>query len=183
MHSVSSAIWEGFRSQIRLEPSDLELTMADGSSLEVVGEMRENFTIEDRKFTLNFRVAPLGGLDGLLGLDFLETAKATVDFLLGQFNIGSKQLLKLHKQDSDLCFRIEVASNITVPPRSEMMITGKLKRRRGRICRIHGYGAVENVPSVSRKSEVLVAKSLVSTKTAEFPLPIVNLGDEPVTLH
>ncbi len=139
-----------------MEPSDLELNMVDGSSVEVVGEMRENLTIEGREFTLNFSVASLGGLDGLLGLDFLETAKATVDFQLGQITIGSKQL-KLHKQDSDLCSRIEVASNITVPPRSEMMITGKLKRRRGRICRIHGYGAVENVPSVSRKSGVLVA--------------------------
>ncbi len=67
-------MWDNFK----LEPSDLELRMANGSFLGVVWEMRENLTIEDRRFDLNFSVASLGGLDGLLGLDFLETTKATV---------------------------------------------------------------------------------------------------------
>ncbi len=66
-----------------------------------------------------------------------------------------------------------------------MTITGNQlnKRPRGSICCIYDYGAAEKVPSISRKAGVLVDKSLLSTKTAKFPLSIVNLGDEPVTLH
>ncbi len=107
---------------------------------------------------------------------------AMVDFVLGQISIGQRHF-NLNKQDADQCSRFEVANTVTIPPRSEIMITGWLKRRKGRICIIYGFGAVENIPSVNRSTGVLVAKSLMCTRSAEIPLSVLNLGQEPVTLH
>ncbi len=42
---------------------------------------------------------------------------------------------------------------------------------------------VENIPSVNCSTGVLVAKSLVCTMWAEIPLSVLNLGENPVTLH
>ncbi len=62
-----------------------------------------------------------------------------------------------------------------------VIIMGRLKRRKGRICRIHGYGTVENIPLMNRRTGVLVAKSLLCTSSTEISLSVVNLGVEPVT--
>ncbi len=70
---ISSAMWsDGSGEKVRLRPSDLDLSMADGSYLEVAGDITENLSFGDQKFSMDFSVAALGGLDGLLGLDFLK---------------------------------------------------------------------------------------------------------------
>ncbi len=83
-----------------------------------------------------------------------------VDFELGQMSIDHMHF-KLHKQDTDQLSRAEVVNTVTIPPRSEMMVTRRLRERKGRVHRIYGFGMVENIPSVNCSTGVLIAKSLV----------------------
>ncbi len=55
---ISYTMWsDGSGEKVRLRLSDLDLSMADVSYLEVAGKIIENLSFRDQKFTMDFSVA------------------------------------------------------------------------------------------------------------------------------
>ena len=118
--------------------------------------------------------------DGILGIDFMMRNKCDL--------IISKSCLKVNGQDipccmSDgsqpVCCRVALVENVSVPPESEIIISGKpldnLDRSR--------IDLVEPSMRFVENTGLMVAKVLVDPKNGNIPLRLANLSKDLITVQ
>ena len=81
-----------------LEKITLELKTADGDSLHVYGKTEVVLLLENQSFSIPVIVADLGGLSGIMGIDFLAQQKVLFDFREGIFIFPDTQVLNHEKR-------------------------------------------------------------------------------------
>ncbi len=158
-----------------------ELVLADGSPLEVAGQVVADLIVGSQMFSHLFIVAELGDIDGIMGLDFMESYETDIRVTRGEL-VLNRQDIKLHRNELAACARVQVAETLEVPPRVEMVIPGRVSKRKRLLCRIASYGTVEGVRSLTSSTGLIMARALVSADKDLVPLSIVNMTDTPVTL-
>ena len=102
--------------------------VADGSTTATHGEIELSGQLRHWKFTHNFLIADIQE-DVLIGIDFLQTHGAALCFRTAELQIGDT---KLQCQDADgypLMARVQLVTAVTVPPRSERILHGRLDRQ------------------------------------------------------
>ena len=164
-----------------LQPSNM-LEMADGSGMEVVGEFKGDITIGTSNFTGKIIVAKLGRLQGVLGLDFLEKAEATINLQSGEVDLPTQTVI-MHKNNAPQYCKISVQETYRIPSGSEILVEGHVKVPHGKEqeCVSPTIGEVEGLKSWQKKG-IRVARSVVSPKGNRIPLSVINLSDGVVTL-
>lgn len=113
--------------------------------------------------------------DVILGLDFLKDNNCHLDLTKDTLYIKEKSC-KLVLGGKLGCFRVTVAETVTIPPRSEMIISGKVTLP---VLRQANLGIVEPVESISPR---LVAKSLVHS-SEQVPIRIMNIGEQEEKIY
>lgn len=155
------------------------LTTADGEPLCVYGKSIFPLRINEIYFDHPIVIADLGGLSGILGLDFLSHNEILVDTCKGIL-MSSKLKIQLYRENScdQKCARVQISENIRIPPRSEMFITGNVK---GSIsddmtCILEA----NNDQNGGR--DVLIPKSLVNVTKSSVVFSVLNPTDNEVNL-
>ncbi len=85
-----------------------ELVLADGSPLEVAGQVVADLIVGSQMFSHLFIVAELGDIDGIMGLDFMESYETDIRVTRGEL-VLNRQDIKLHRNELAACARVQVA--------------------------------------------------------------------------
>ena len=172
---ISDKDMQEFKIQEPLQRVYTTLRTADGTLLDVKGKVSVLVEIGAFTFKQTVIVANLNG-PGILGLDFLE--RNHIDILIRDraLKIHDKTI-KLKSLKSTTFARITLKQEVNIPPRSEMIIDGKLQ---GILS--FGQGLVEPVEIIKGKG-LLVAKTLIDTKKNETSLSVINLNNKEVKLN
>ena len=150
--------------------------MADGSPLNILGQVELPIAIGLFETTQYFIAADLGDIHGILGLDFIEDNDIRPRLKYGYFIVG-ELTVSLHRNESKQCGRISHARTITIPPRSLKVVNMRV--------RSHGEtteGMIEPAKSLTRTG-LLVARSVATVKNGKVPIQIMNAHDTPLQIQ
>ena len=156
-HSVRGYT-NGTLHSVQLHPCEVNFCLADGSSMDVLGEFMAEIRLGKSTYKHPVLVANLGTLQGLLGLDFVDVLQPKLDFSRGILEVGS-QKIRMQREDHDGCCRIYMSETVHVPPDSQLIVEGVHKHFGKNGCT--GLGTVEGLASITSNTGVLLARSLV----------------------
>ncbi|MCG8044653.1 MAG: hypothetical protein JAY66_03025, partial [Candidatus Thiodiazotropha taylori] len=176
---VSSKAWDIVKQTCsnELEAFTMQIFTASGSQVDVKGKTQVVIELSGIKSVYEVIVADID-MDAILGLDFLMTNKCKLDIENKVLEIKGKKC-KLNLAGRLGCYRVTVSQKIEIPPRSEMIIEGKVSVP---VLRQNDLGLIEAVEKPIGAGNSLVAKALVYAKD-KIPLRIINLDDEKQEIH
>ena len=157
---VSKSVFARMRPHKRTELQECpeELVLADGSPLEVAGQVMADLIVGSQIFSHLLIVADLGDIDGIMGLDFMESHETDIRVTRGELVLNLQEI-KLHRKELEACARVQVAETLEVPPRMEMVIPGRISKGKRPMCRITSYGTVEGVRSLTSSTGLIMARA------------------------
>ena len=167
----------------KLQEAHIKLHLANGEKMAASGEFFGEINLSGLAVEGPLVVAPIGTLDGVIGLDLLEKLDVVIKLSLGELIIG-QHTIAMFKKTAPSCCRIAVQHTVTIPPNSELYVSGKVvhKAKTSSQVQIPYIGVVESLKSVPKQYGVLMARSVVQPKDGEVPLKFMNLNDESVTI-
>ncbi|XP_062573989.1 uncharacterized protein LOC134235836 [Saccostrea cucullata] len=175
---ISKEIFDlvGF-SEHQLEKVTNELKTADGEPLQVYGKTEVELSLENKSFITPVIVAELGGLSGILGLDFLSKNEVLFDVGKGIL-IFSDFKVKLESEHSLGCARVYLADDITISGQSEKFVEGSI----GNSKFMSSEGVVEPNTGGDLNQGILIPKSIVNIREGKFVFSILNTNSESIEL-
>lgn len=134
--------------------------------------------VDKQQILQNFWVADIQN-EGILGLDFLYENKCVVTIDPPSLEINSLLVSLSLKNTMDVVHwcRITIVENVVIPPESEIVLDGKI------IDKLPPDSYAAMVETHIDKTEVLVAKSLISSDCTQVPLRLANFSSEPCTIY
>jgi hypothetical protein len=108
----------------RLEPSTHELTAANGTKVEVLGEIVLPLTIGKRRFPTRAVVSP-DVEELMLGIDWLSKYSCVWDFCGEQLIIDGQECRTSTRKGARKCRRMYVQNEVIVPARKETEVTAR----------------------------------------------------------
>ncbi|XP_041366822.1 uncharacterized protein LOC121381555 [Gigantopelta aegis] len=153
------------------------LCAADGGPLHVYGQALFSIKLGKKVYEHEIIVADLGGLSGIVGLDFLELIFAVLFVTKGVLKMPDNELW-LHHEVDNVIAHIRLSENVIIPSETEMIIKGIVDRP----VKYGWEGIVESDGSVE-KMGLLMPKSLVKVKQDEILFSVLNSGSEYVRLE
>ena len=159
----------------KLYKSVQRLGQADGTPLEVIGEIDVAFNIGPQRHRSRVVVANcLTG--GLLGMNFLRDSGACLDLQRGTVKLCGKEVPTFRK-DEETCCRVTVAETVTIKAGHRVIVETKpLTSVRD------GDWLVEPL-SKPLGGTLAVAKSLVRGETGFVPVEVMNPSSEDCVLY
>ena len=99
--------------KLGFKESDLEefsttLTAASGNDLKVYGKINLNFRIDSISISQDFIAADLDEIEGILGIDMLETSQAQINIAKSALIMPDNTAIKLIKQNNKYCALIRI---------------------------------------------------------------------------
>ncbi|XP_069109965.1 uncharacterized protein [Argopecten irradians] len=118
--------------------------------------------------------------EGILGLDFLRSRNGLIDLKRGSLVLDDLPVDT--KYEGTLgCFRVVATEKITIPGKSEMIITGQVNFPVGKQMKDESL-IIEGTNYFLKNDKALVARSLVSSETS-VPVRLMNLQEDPQTIY
>jgi len=87
-----------------LQPTSRKASGASGADLNIDGWVQVPFKIGLTTYTYSFLVGTLSGVDCLLGLDWLQTVGAVIDFASMRAEFGPKEIVQLSSEPLEINF-------------------------------------------------------------------------------
>ena len=158
-------------------PAHMQLLAANGTAVPVLGEVDIGFAIEGIPVTANLGVAD--AIEGvILGNDWLSENNCTWEFGKSKLQLLGHVVKTRCKLPCGYVRRVYVAEDYTVPAGHQATVPVKMVLNRlPREC--HDY-AVEPKPV---KQGVVTARTVMSGKTTEAALQVVNYSNKPYFFH
>ena len=161
----------------KLEPSELKMKAANGTEILVAGKTTLNFQLGPLSLTADVLVSD-HVFEIMLGYDWLRKNKVVWDFDHSSITITcSHHAFRLSSRDGpNWCRRVEVQSDVVVPPRCEMDIAGKLV--------FQTFTSAKAWMTEARQVEtgLCSARTIISEKCNNIPVRMINVLDTPVSL-
>lgn len=152
-----------------------EIVSATGNPLNVKGSTTVSLKLGETTCSCDVIIADIDS-DVILGLDFLIKEKGHIDVETNSLVLqGKKYQMKCHGKFG--CYRIVVTEKISVPARSEVIVSGEVSDK----------GILEEDLCIIESTEKAfesgqcVAKSLAHGKQ-KLPLRMMNLTNEELTI-
>ena len=173
---LSTRAWKMIDGQAsKLESFEKEIVSASGNPLDVKGTVTVNLDFGATKCSCDVIVADIES-DIILGLDFLKNQKGHINVETNSLILGDKKFdLNCHGKLG--CYRIVISETVTVPARSEMIVSGKVADKgilKEDLC------VIEPTEKAYENGQC-IAKSLIHGKQA-VPLRMMNLTNEAQTI-
>ena len=146
------------------------MLLADGRSLSFFGRGRFNVAVGGVEVEHEMWIAEVE-LDGIFGMDFITEHDFQLTLGQGRFDflINGKTIFCQEGGNSPRCKRITVGTTTVIPPKSEALVPSKL---------IDSFGDTLLVSQgqtwLTKKSQLLVARSLVETQQGVIPLRMLT---------
>ena len=163
-----------------LERVETSMLLADGSSLPFLGRGRFRICLGEEEVFHDVWVAEIE-LDGIIGMDFIKKHNCRLTLGQGRYElalngnvtecVGGDQLPR--------CARVAAQVTTVIPPRSESLVPAKVIDP----CGEASLGITEGQVRFTRKSQLLVAKTLVDLTNGVVPLRLFNPTDQPQTVY
>src|SRR6266516_1789285 len=165
-----------------VRPTDKRVYAANGAEIPLDGEITIDLELDDMRLTTNVLVSP-NMTEALLGYDWLSSNDCYWGFRTGQVMINHR-IIPLHAQVTahNNCCRIIAQERMTIPGRSETMITGKATFNT--ISRRENETPVEyaTVPERLQRG-VYIARSIIPHQCTNVPVRILNTTDEAIVIR
>ena len=160
-----------------LEKDSSRLSMANGDTLQSLGNTIINLKFQHETVTQRVIVAEVDA-PLVLGYDFLKQHGCVVDIGNATLHMKNKPIKCQLESSMDSIFRITSKETIEIPPRSEMIIEGKILGS----LPIYEEAFVEPCAHFCEKKELLVAKAIVNPH-GMVPVRVANLSDVPRKIY
>ncbi|CAG2190935.1 unnamed protein product [Mytilus edulis] len=156
-----------------LNATKSQIKSACGNYLNLRGKGNFKLDFGTERFTSEAVVTELQ-VDGILGLDFMKKNKCLVDVSENIFHIDNLSV-PLIFQGTLGCFRVVSTESVTIPARSEIVVSGK-------VCLSEGQTLPTNDVLVEAsenkgKDYILTARSLVKSNDS-IPVRLMNVENE-----
>ena len=170
-------MWDKIKpSTVSLEPNQCQnIVGVDGHSIQVRGSVKIPVTISNRTFEQTFIIADKITAEGILGMDFLEGNKCVFDVAKREITFEHLEPLSLVPPAPSLTAAVSnvaLDKTITIPAACEIETMAKLPSA-------GGLWLVEG----KKRSDVLVARAVVTPLRNGIPIRIVNTTTTPITLY
>ena len=163
---------------MKLNLVSTRLVGVDGAPLQVCGSAVLSLSVCGLTIDQNFIVADALTSQGILGMDFLESNHCILDLAEGKLSAGGQSIpLDPHCVGKQVSAYTEITAEetFTIAPVSEMEIMGNVNMD------CTGTWLVED--RVSKKPPILVARAVVSPQKGRFPIRVLNLTSESITVY
>ena len=162
--------------QPTLEEFEGELTSVDGSLVKVLGRATFNIQIGTKSVRHRVIVAEVVN-QGILGVDFLQEHKMTLDF--GNRRLQSDDCqIKLKCRSSTLrACRVSVSEHTVVPAGSRTILQARASKPLA-----HGSWMIEPLHRTPGEKLVFTAKSLVEGRGSFVPVEVLNPTEDDICL-
>ena len=118
--------------------------------------------------------------DGILGIDFMMKNKCDLIISKSCLKVKGEEIpCYMSSSSHPLCCRVALVENVSVPPESEIIVSGKPLDSFDRST----PGAVEPAMKFVQNTGLLVAKVLVDTKNGNIPMRLANLSRDSVNVN
>lgn len=179
---VSRKLYEDIPVQERsqLQPMKVDVRQADGSPLPVLGKIHTQVQVGKASTRMDVIVADIAN-DGILGMDFLLKVGCILNLNSLEIQLDNQQIKALHEGEAQLR-RVVISDTVTVPPRHEIVVRGKIIDRES--LDKDGSGVLEPIEesTISGKG-LMVARIIVDTSTDNIPIRIRNPGNDVVKIN
>ncbi|KAJ8018734.1 Retroviral-like aspartic protease 1 [Holothuria leucospilota] len=160
-----------------LKPTGVPQQLADGSPLEVLGQVELVVKLEGRPLIVEFQVAELD-LEGILGLDFLDSHRCQWDWDNCSMVVAgvAVPLIRGIRYDDPIVSKVQAKENFVVPAGHEMLVFGEVPETQvsGRVAEIRPKG------KFIERTGLLVARALVKPGSSRVLIRLMNPGTEDV---
>ena len=175
---MTQSIYEEINTSQRpeLKQSDSQLRTVNGEPLDVFGVANVNIVIDGRQYPQQVTVADIAGLQGVLGLDFVVTHKCVLYMDKGIMRIDGVPV-SMRPGDRKSCAHVCASEDVWIEPGEESIVWAYSEK-----CAMSfpgGVGMVEPKKHGTRE-DLVVGRALISTTSAEFPVPVFNVGNETI---
>ena len=167
-------------SRPEIEPVKMNLLTATGESSPFYGKTKLQLEIGKRSYENEFLLTDIKD-NGILGMDFLTKYKCDLMLSKGYILLNKERIPCITGQSDkqNICCRISTQENIIIPPKSEMIISGKIIDG----IQMDASGIVEQNKSFVDKSGVLVTKAVIDLNNGVIPIRMININTEPYKIH
>ena len=104
-----------------LLPTNHQVRTAAGTFLKIKGTCTIEIQLDHILFTQEFLVANIEASMGILGINFFDQYEAAIKIKKKTLKTN-KGNTRLHKQNTEVCNRIQLCDNVIVPPQSETYV-------------------------------------------------------------
>ena len=179
---VDSLFYDCIPESIRplLEKTNLILKNANGEVMNVLGQTCMELEVQGQCLNVPVKVVSLGDKSTILGLDFMEDQECIFNVANGTMK-SNGHVITMHKRGSTRCARIQARETIFVPPNHEMVINGTVKSKHW--VSNFNVGLIEPKVTLTDKTGLLVAKSLVRVEHNTVPIRVANFGPDPIKVN
>ena len=148
-----------------------KLRAADGSLIETSGKVIVPLHIDGISFNQEFIIAKIHGIDGIIGMDFLCQYDGIIK-IKRQILKTSFGNVRLYKQNTNTCARIQVVDTVIIKPHAETFIKTTVEQP----CNKNERLSVAEPTKFLLNKGCLMAKTLVNPREEEVIVSILNLS-------
>ena len=173
---IDADVYEALPNEVKTPLIDTtsNLRGADGTRLEVAGDAIVDVHIMSKLFPIKFTVARLGGIQAIVGINFLASTRATMDLEEGILTFDDMEV-QLHHHSGSSCFLVLLSEAIEVPAHSMVPVKGAVEELKGRL----GDALLETQSWTAKNTEAVFPDCLVRfEENGKVCFPVLNHSDE-----
>ena len=170
-------IWSMIKGSESLNKFEREIISASGDPLDIKGKTKIPLEINGISCHTDVVVAEMD-IDLILGLDFMLAHNVVVDVVKLSLSINGKHC-PVHKAGRLGCHRVVVTEKTVVPPRSEMIVEGRLIDRESIR---DDMGMLESSEKFLSSNRGIVARTFVKVDE-KVPIRYANFSHEEQVLY
>ena len=165
-----------------LRPADARLSTTSGKPMDVSGEADIRLRIGGIVYPRTVVIADLDGMEGILGLDFLEDNQALIDVAAGYIQTVEGQVI-LHRGDSGDGVSMCIARDVAVPLNREYCVSGFIGNKKNRSHNRGSAWIMEPSDKFQEANWLILARYLIDAGRQEIPLMVLNTASQEVRLR
>jgi len=177
---MSKAIYDSLAPNYRpkLTPVSIPINAANGGQIKTYGEAKFRVTLAKNSFDVDIIIANMGGIPGVLGMDFLGRNDAILNCKYGLLDIGGQIVICDAKRLNE-SGQVIVECITSLPPGHVFYVDVSLQRW-GKSTRM--YDILEPIAEVCNMEGILMPRSVISQDCNSCTLEIINIGGSVKTL-
>ena len=154
------------------------INAANGGHIVTYGQATFSITVARSRFSVDIIVADMGGIPGVLGMDFLAKNEAIINCQSGQLQIAGR-VISCHGHRPDEGGQVVVDESTLLPPGHVCYVPVKVRKWgcNSEICHVF-----EPIADVCNMEGILMPRGVIGKACHSLYMEIVNVGGSPRTL-
>ena len=181
---LSKAIYDQMSTSLHpLMTRSRSMYAVGGQTVPTEGDLLCDVNVNGRHYKIDMVVSSENETVGcILGMDFLLDHDCDLAVKTGHLFLGNMKVKLRKESTTNVIARIRLEDDVTLPPRTELSVTGKAEAMSKRIPTF--YSCVEPSPSMKRRARnhVLTGCAVVQTNAINIPVPLMNTGEDTQVL-